>query len=322
MKTKRSRQNRCLSATLALLAGTALGLAAPTVRADEGGMGVWLPGMYGSLAATPAAPGWSLGAIYYRTSVDASATRQFPIGGGFTAGLDAQLDLLMLVPTYVFADPVLGGQAALSVAGIYGHSEVSGTLTGPRGRTLLSGDDSLTAFGDLFPSASLRWNDGKHNYLAYGMLGVPVGSYRTGRLANLGSNHWSIDAGGGYTYFNRTSGREFSVVAGLTWNFENPDTDYRNGVDAHMDWGASQFLSPCWHVGLVGYFYDQLSGDSGAGARFGDFKSRVAGIGPQLGYLFALGNKQAYVNLKGYHEFGANHRPDGWNVWLTLSLPL
>jgi hypothetical protein len=24
------------------------------------------------------------------------------------------------------------------------------------------------------------------------------------------------------------------------------------------------------------------------------------------------------VNLKGYKEFGAEHRPEGWNVWLTF----
>jgi hypothetical protein len=28
------------------------------------------------------------------------------------------------------------------------------------------------------------------------------------------------------------------------------------------------------------------------------------------------------VNFKGYWEFDANHRPEGWNVWLTLALPL
>jgi hypothetical protein len=31
-------------------------------RADEGG--VWMPGNYGSLAATPQVPGWALGVLY------------------------------------------------------------------------------------------------------------------------------------------------------------------------------------------------------------------------------------------------------------------
>jgi hypothetical protein len=29
---------------------------------------------------------------------------------------------------------------------------------------------------------------------------------------------------------------------------------------------------------------------------------------------------QGYVNLKGYAEFAAENRPEGWNVWLTLSI--
>ena len=73
-------------------------------------------------------------------------------------------------------------------------------------------------------------------------------------------------------------------------------------------------------VGAVGYVYDQLTGDSGSGDRVGPFESRVFGIGPQLGYLFPVGeHTQGYLNLKGYKEFDAEHRPDGWNVWLTFA---
>ena len=139
------------------------------------------------------------------------------------------------------------------------------TLTGPRGNVLnLNPSDSLFGGSDLYPMAALRWNAGNHNYMTYVMGGVPVGSYEPGRLANIGTGHWSVDGGGGYTYFNPKSGREFSAVVGFTYNFENPDTDYQNGMDSHLDWGASQFLSEHWHVGLVGYVYQQLTGDSGS----------------------------------------------------------
>lgn len=39
--------------------------------ADEGGVSLWLPGFFGSLAASPLQPGWSLTSIYYHTSVSA-----------------------------------------------------------------------------------------------------------------------------------------------------------------------------------------------------------------------------------------------------------
>ncbi|MGH8760302.1 MAG: SphA family protein, partial [Burkholderiales bacterium] len=92
--------------------------------------------------------------------------------------------------------------------------------------------------------------------------------------------------------------------------------------DGHLDWAASQFLSEQVHVGLVGYVYKQLTGDSGSGAQLGDFKSQVSAVGPQAGYFFKVGDRQWYANLKGYYEFDAKNRPEGWNVWLTLAIPL
>lgn len=294
-------------------------------HADEGGTSFWLPGQYGSLAATPAEPRWSLPLVYYHSSVDADGSKEFSIGGEIRAGLDVDIDLLLAIPNYVFADPVWGGQASINIAMLLGRVDVGtdATLSGPNGG-IISGrqNDTLTSVGDLYPSASLRWNEGVHNTMIYTMVGVPVGSYELGRLANLGINHWAVDIGGGYTYLDPETGREFSATAGLTYNFENEDTNYKNGIDAHLDWGASQFLSEQLHVGLAGYFYYQITGDSGSGAKLGDFKSKVNGVGPQLGYIFNMGDKQAYLNLKGYWEFGAQNRPEGWNTWLTLSVPL
>jgi hypothetical protein len=139
-------------------------------------------------------------------------------------------------------------------------------------------------------------------------------------LANLGIGHGAVDGGVGYTYLNPAIGREFSAVAGLTYNMKNPSTNYQNGVDFHLDWAASQFISQQVFVGPVGYFYDQLSCDSGSGDRVGCFESRVAGIGPQIGYLFPIGNMQGYLNLKGYGEFSGQDRPSGWNAWLTFAI--
>jgi hypothetical protein len=50
------------------------------------------------------------------------------------------------------------------------------------------------------------------------------------------------------------AGQEFSAVSGFTYNFTNPTTNYQSGVDWHLDWGASQFLSKQVSVGAVGYF--------------------------------------------------------------------
>ena len=168
------------------------------------------------------------------------------------------------------------------------------------------------------PAGSLRWNNGVHNYMTYMTGDIPVGAYDSTRLSNLGIGHGALDGGGGYTYFNPQTGHEFSAVLGFTYNFENRSTQYQNGVDMHLDWGASQFLTKQFQVGLVGYVYKEIGCDSGSGDRVGCFQSQVVGVGPQLGFIFPVGEMQGYLNFKGYKEFAAENRPDGWNTWVTF----
>lgn len=70
----------------------------------------------------------------------------------------------------------------------------------------------------------------------------------------------------------------------------------------------------------MGYVYQQLTADSGQAQILGEFKSRVLGVGPQIGYIFPVGDMQGYLNLKGYNEFAAQNRPEGWNAWVTFSI--
>jgi Putative MetA-pathway of phenol degradation len=100
----------------------------------------------------------------------------------------------------------------------------------------------------------------------------------------------------------------------------NPMTQYQSGVDGHVDWGASVALGEALYIGAVDYFYNQLGRDSGPGARLGGFQSKVTAAGPQIGYALDLGVVQADLNLRGYKEFDAQNRPEGWNVWLIISL--
>jgi hypothetical protein len=320
---KRTAHHKTLS--MALLASAAGLMLTSSARADEGGVSVWAPGPFGSLAAVPGEPGFSLPVVWLHASADAGAQKNFIVGGNLTAGVDAKADLLFFFPTYTFREPVWGAQAAFGLGWALGHQRATAdvTVTGPLGNTIeQSRTDEITGGSDLYGHGTLKWHDGVHNYIAYTMFGVPTGAYQLGRLANLSTNHWSLDGGGGYTYFDPKKGHEFSIVGGITYNWENPDTDYQNGIDSHIDWAASQFLNEQLHVGVVGYAYQQLSGDSGAGATLGAFKSRVFGIGPQVGYFFPVGKEKGYVNLKGYWEFAAENRAEGWNVWLSLALPL
>jgi hypothetical protein len=96
-------------------------LSVPAISlADEGGVSFWLPGIFGSLAAVPQQPGWSVASIYYHTTVsaggDVSLAREFQIRNlpvNVTAHANANLngtgDLGLFVPNYTFATPIFGG---------------------------------------------------------------------------------------------------------------------------------------------------------------------------------------------------------------------
>src|SRR6476646_6339011 len=160
--------------------------------ADEGGVSFWIPGLFGSLAATPQQPGWSLANIYYHTSVSAGAdvarAREFTIGGvarnvtlnaNLNLNINATGDLGLVIPSYVFATPVLGGQASVSLMAAYGvvGTSLAGTLSGvattpgginfPFGPRSDSISDTTWGFGDLAPMFLLKWNAGVHNYMTY-----------------------------------------------------------------------------------------------------------------------------------------------------------
>ena len=327
---------RPLTAALTIAVGT---MSASTSHADEGGVIFWVPGTFGSLAAVPASPGWSFASVFYYTSVNASgdiaAQREFELGGSSrsaSASLNIKLNstapLLFIDPSYAFASPILGGQLSLDVAAIVGgnSTNLNGTLTSTIGpiTTARSGSigDSVAGFGDLYPKATMRWNAGVNNYMVYMTGDIPVGNYSSTRLSNLGIGHGAIDGGAGYTYFDQTAGHEFSAVGGLTYNLVNPSTNYQNGIDWHVDWGASQFLSQSVFVGAVGYFYGQLTADKGSLPILGPIESRVIGIGPQVGFIFPIGSQQAFLGFKAYKEFDNHDRPDGWNAWVTFSVSL
>ena len=94
--SKRARRRGC--SPLALTIAASVSIATPAL-ADEGGVSFWLPGLFGSLAAAPQQPGFSLAMIYYHTSVDAGADVAFArqvsrgrLNANFTGNLNASLN--------------------------------------------------------------------------------------------------------------------------------------------------------------------------------------------------------------------------------------
>ena len=285
-----------------------------TVRADEGGTSFWLPGQYASFAAVSPPPGWSIATelYYYNGSAPDSASQ----GAAVAPGTRSQSTQLSLAPTYSPEAKVLGGQLALFLSFGVGWNA---TQESQSGEALVKPSPALQMFHLGRPWVG---HDGSDYWMVYLTGNIPVGSYDSQRLANIGIGHAAIDAGGAYTFASSRSGLSLSVGGGFTYNFENWNTNYQNGIDSHLGWSVTQSVSATWRVGLAGYVYYQLTGDSGSGNTCGPCKSRVASVGPQVNYNFTVAGQQWSANLRGYYEFWAQNRLEGYTVFATLSIPL
>lgn len=293
-----------------------------SVLADEGGVPFWMSGQYASMAAVPMTTGWSLVAMPYVYSGKADKSKTFQHGTSLNAGVSTRESLILMQLGYVGEEKILGGQPYLGVGWGPGSNTTSASISVVNPITQFNRSNTSNGSTDIYPLASLTWNQGNNNFKTYVTGDIPLGTYNSTSLSSIGIGHAAIDAGGGYTYLNNTTGLEFSGVLGATYNWMNNQTNYQNGIDSHLDWSISQFVSQNWQVGIAGYGYYQLTADSGSGNRVGAFKSRIAAVGPQIGYLFNIGKKQAYINLRAYKEFWAQNRVEGYAMISTISIPL
>jgi len=307
----------------AVLLGTTLAMSA--AQAVEGGGSNYLLGMRGPLAAFVPKPGVYLtDNVYY---YDAGRSDLTPIGDRIVGSISAEALMNIAQFTWVTDVNLLGGRLAFSGVLPYGNLEVGGNVAVPVPPFVVKQSDDVTALGDPALSAVLGWKhrdgDRFRAWSAYSTLFIPAGDYEVGRLANTGKNRWALDLGGAYTMANFNGGRELSAVLGFTFNGQNDDTNYDSGNEMHLELAGKQYLPKHFSLGVVGYWNEQLTADSGGPALLGDFKGRVFGIGPELAYQFTQSKEHPVtLDLRWYHEFDARNRVEGDGVFFTFSVPL
>ena len=296
----------------------------PFAHAEEGGSGHYQPGSMASFAdGVPLDETFIVRYNFLMWDASAEATRTIPIANLVTLGADIESYANGL--TFLWRPPF--GEIndcwsyAMSATIPYVDLDITADIVTPLG-TVRRGD-SISGIADIvFMPVMLNQNftdDFNINY----RLGAyaPTGRYEVGRLANTGKNYWTLEPTVGFMYFGKKNGREASLFLGGDYNFENPDTNYQTGVQVHVDGTLAQHFS-LWGglagVGVNGYWYEQVEGDSGSGATFGDFIARTAGLGPVLSYASKIGNVDVIGELKWLHEFETRNRPEGDYVWFKF----
>ena len=297
------------AAVAALVVMVILCALCPSVTfAAEGASSHYLPGAVGDIfLAVPPEPGLlAANMFWYQTG----STDVAVLEGQVSLGIDLDLFLNLVPLSYTFEKPVLGGRYTIGAAIPFGYADMDGALTGPAGERIEFSDDSFDLSDIAIIPIQMNWSTGRWSFKLWESIVVPTGGYDASGsdLANLGRNYWSFDTVGAVTWFNPDSGTEVSIAPGVMFNTKNSATDYKTGTEFHVDFVANQFLSEAFALGVRGYYYRQLTGDSGAGATLGDFKSDSFAIGPGFVWIPKFGGGRFTVLGKWMSDLSANNR--------------
>jgi len=81
--------------------------------------------------------------------------------------------------------------------------------------------------------------------------------------------------------------------------------------------------TPQFSAGVQAYHFQQVTGDSGAGATLGAFEGRVSGVGATAAYNFTIGHTPVTARARVFQEFDAvNRLSDGTAVMFSLTFPI
>ncbi len=309
---------------LAAFAAGAL-LSAPAL-ATENGASFYLLGSGGPQAAVvPPVPGVFFGNTIFYYDGQAQAGRQLIFNGNVVAGVTGTLAADFPGVVWVPTTSVFGGK--LVVGGIvpFGQSWVKAqaVLTGPRHNSFtVSASDTAFVVGDPVQSTALGWQHGIVHLELANLVNIPIGDYREGQLANLAFHRWADDLSFAVTRLDPKDGWDLSAKTGVTFNGENPATDYRTGTEWHLEAAVEKHITPAFALGLQAYQFSQVTGDSGSGAKLGPFEGRVTGFGGEAAYNFMIGKIPMTARLHGTAETNAQNRLQGHSIWFDLSMPL
>lgn len=300
--------------------------------AEEGGSAHYLPGATASfIDAFPAKPG-GLAVLNYFTYYDASTSpnRTLLLGGLLASDVDATIYANTVAALYQPRWNVLGGGLAFGVAVPYVWLEVDGQAQRiqPDGTPgpVFSVSDKEVGIGDMtiYPFL-LGWTNIAPDLKVDARLSIyaPTGDYEAGRLANTGKNYWTFEPGIMASWLSSKIGTEISLYTGVDFNTENDSTDYTSGTSLHLDLTVAQhlpLLGGFVGVGANGFYYKQIDGDIGSGARLGDFEGMTCGVGPVISYVRQFGSAQVVAELKWLPEVDVKRRLEGDYVWFKLAL--
>jgi hypothetical protein len=287
----------CFAALLAVGASAVVADPIPPI------VGHYPAGAEGIKAASLPPPGF-----YFRDYNFGYFANELP-GGPRDFSVDAYIQAPRLI--WISDWKILGANYGADLIVPFGWQQIK---IGPSTDRIVHRDFGL---GDIqIAPVLLAWH-GKQWDAAFGYAWwAPSGDYSTANPASIGKGFWSqMFTFGGTYYFDPEKTWAVSLLNRYEFNQPNQDLNYRPGQILTMEWGLSKSLTKTIDVGLIGYYQQQTTDDSGANVT--KLHAHVVGVGPEIS---AVCTKLGVIaSLRYVREIEAAYRPEGNLLTLTLT---
>lgn len=266
----------------------------------------YVPGVEGIKAASLPPPGWYLrdyNVAYTSTRLNNGAGQN---GGppNFRAFTYANVPRVIYITDTKFLGGYVGVDALLPL--VYQSVRAGGF------------DDDTFGIGDLFAEATLSWHTKQFDFSFAAGVWTPTGDSATPPTTRVGSGYWTPMLTAGATwYLDQEKTWAISALNRYEFNTEQRDINVTPGQAYTMEWGISKTLGKIWDVGVVGYYQQQVTGDSNELGGDGGNHDRVAAIGPEVSVAFP--KQMLFVSFRYLYEFTAEARAQGHTFALTLT---
>jgi len=197
---------------------------------------------------------------------------------------------------------VLDGQLGLLVSVPVSHINLEARATGPLGNTTTDSTEGW-GLGDTTLQTQWGWDLGDFSHTFHILGVIPTGRYQPGFYPLTGFNRPSLDIGWAFTWFEKNTKLQFNGAIGFMTSLENEATQYQTGDEFHAEWAVGYKFDNGLILGVAGYDYRQITGDSGSGAHLGSFIGTVDAVGPALSYSTIIGKVPVTVSIRDYEQY-------------------
>lgn len=185
-------------------------------------------------------------------------------------------------------------------------------------------DWSIRAFGDngfgmgdiQIEPLLLSWHFKQFDMAAGYAIWAPSGDFEIGKPDLISKGFWShMLTFGGTWYPDGEKTWAVSLLNRYEFCHEQEKTHIDPGQVYTLEWGFSKSLNPGLDVGLIGYYQQQITKDSGLTAT--TKLDRKLGVGPEINAFWP--KLKLFTSIRYAYEFEAVERPEGHLVTLTLT---